>query len=296
MNYRILLLAAGLGAVPAWAGFLENHWAVFGTGATPVQGDTGPVSSGPLTSTHSTSGACGGGTASSTLTTTTNYGSMSVSGSGSAVGGDNCRFPAGAFVGSDVTDPNTGYPLVAEYEDTLTVTFPAGGLPPGGHVVLSFTEGFSETGSFNDPTDGSAYVYDRVRADAESYGQFPLGNPGPIGNVFDFTLFDTTTRTETWQFSVGDAILIHGYLYASGFSGEGGPFDNFNFSFSAIDPLTVSVLTPGASYVSDSGTVYNGLAAAAPEPASFLLIGAGLAALGFRLVRSRKDRTNRLES
>jgi hypothetical protein len=254
-----------IAAQPGRASVLQNEWCINPPATSSTCGETAQVQSGPITNTVGGSYQFDQGSSSSgTMTDVSSYGNLFASGSGmasnSVYGGANVS--AGPYIG--------GAP-VAMYSDTLTIT-------GTGPVSLQFTEVFSGGATFSPGYDDYASISDVLN----------VNGPGG-GWIANLTSSGTATKVLTYD--PGEQIGIVGALFASGgvfpdniASPPSSPAVTLSFSYEGSGPLYIDVLTPGGGYYADSGTEYP---TSAPEPASLLLLGAGLAGVA-ALGTSRK--------
>jgi hypothetical protein len=282
-NWTITLVVAVLtyitASAPCYADDfgLTNQWSV----VAAVNGSTAPtVNAGcygcnggygvhapvPLTNTVSLNNSGNGGSSIATMTNSADYGSLSVSGSGSATNSD----LTGAF--SWVRSWTGGAPLVS-YTDTLHI-LSSTGASNGTPVTLQFTEPFA--GNVNQvlpigsDSFGPAFVYDLL--------QLPYSN---------LQLNQTGTKTITFNTSIGSSFRFSDSLYAYDYSNANtlSPVVTSSFSYSGGDTTYVTSLTPGVSIYSASGHNY----APVPEPETYAMLLAGLGLIGFITYRRKDD-------
>ena len=247
-------------------------------GLTTTQTD--PENSGVLSSQAAASvqlNASVGGTASGSVTAhlTAGYGNLSMSASATVN-----MFHAGAnetdFSTAGVSLLNS-LPNMA-YQDTLTLV--SATLPVGTPVSVLLTN--ITTGTITGPqgTQEENQITSSFQA---------TDNPAGGGSTLEpELLFSTTlsgtntandTRSQTLNLSIGDMVVIGGYLDTNFGAGTG----SGTATATASQTFEFSVLTPGSSYTSASGTVY---AAATPEPASLSLLALAVPFLARRRARA----------
>ncbi len=199
------------------------------------------------------------------MTETSDYGNLSVSGSGTV----NNTITNGALghVGEYGTPGfDVGGSPLAFYEDTLTIT-------GTGPVNIQFTDVFT-----------SSVFY-------TASAQAALTDELIVNGSWDNFLYSSGTATNVLTFNPGDQVTIEEGILGGGNAyapNAAPPYLTPNFNYSGSGPLYIDVLTPGGGYSAASGTVYSSFDnPAVPEPNSFLLLGTGLISI-VGLARSRK--------
>jgi len=195
----------------------------------------------------------------------------------------------GEIVGTAMIDPEdttgtmtraTGF-AQGEWLENFTIT--SSTLPAGTPVDIYLGLWLSSTIDYDGPVDEAT----GVRAWVSPHGSLPLVlernySPGTVTLSASTVLTGYTVGS---VLTVDGAMSVEGYTYASNISGD----DNYDFGSVVVQALNsavfgIEVLTPGAGYTSESGTVYP--TTAVPLPGSALLLISG--AIGWWVYRKRR--------
>lgn len=254
------------------------------TGNNPLPG-TSSVSSSASRSYSYTSGPLtgysGSGSGNASASATAAYGSLKgiVSGSGTAAGG------------SAVGEAR----LTASFEDYLSFSAPGGG-------PISILFGLGIEGAVNAVNgNGGGGISGGISIWTPPTSKLLWSGSASINSATD----PTQTVSKLVTFQAGDVLQIAAGLGMAGAftvssAHTGNPpvaiakSGSFTADFSNTAELFFEILTPGASYTSASGTVYRSApswATPVPEPATYLLMLAGLA--GVVLTATARRRTGR---
>jgi hypothetical protein len=196
----------------------------------------------------------------------------------SALGSANASVAIGA-AGVELSTAASSTPLIdgaiaranvdASWWDTLTITGP---FANGDPVQFLITAGIAGSMTSVGETDGSV-----------SYN-VTWGQANGLSFSDDGSSQLADTKSEVVTFDVGDQVTIGGQIFSAATAVAGNTIDDTEILSSENDVLAgdtfslfITPITPGASYISASGTDY---APSVPEPSSLLLVATGLALTG----------------
>ncbi len=249
---------------------LQNQWCLNPPAGSGFCGNTGMQTSGPITNTISNTFVFGPGAVfTGSMTETSNYGNLSVSGSGTAT-----NSATGGALGHVGTYDSPGFEVggvpLAYYTENITIT-------GTGPQLVQFTDVFTSS------------IFSTASAQASLSDEIQILDYR--GSLWLNTLNSSGTATEDLTLNGGDQVTIREGILGGGSAyapNAAPPAISPNFSYSGAGPLYIDVLTPGGGYIAESGTLYPTFdSSVTPEPGSFFLLGSGLISIaGF--VRSRQ--------
>jgi len=252
------------GATQLWSQSvgLQTQYRLVSTSAQKeVRVDTGFVAnaSAPQSYSGTNYGVLGGSVTDSSIQVSTDYGDMTISGSGFA-----SNSPTnGCFAFIDTAFGGAPFSM---YQDVLNVT--SSTLAKGTAVTIDFTESFATSYAGFNPS----YFADNLR----------ISDSKALDN-WNLTLTSTGSANFEFHTAVGDSLYLEGDLHGGGAAYANSlspPFVSESFSFSESGPLYITSVTDGVDIQSESGATYSAPAASVPDSSeTSLLVGISLLAI-----------------
>jgi hypothetical protein len=187
---------------------------------------------------------------------------------------------------------DVGAAPIADYHDDLVVN--SNTLAVGTAVTLQFVEtlisttastGISGGNSFGTAqVDGFYNIQDIHNGVAPISGSFS-GNPQSGNGILAPDANNTTPGMDKTiivdvQADVGDEVQFQNLLYAFGEADSADGTGDNSFSYSGTYDTTISMLTPDASFTTQSGALYSASISAVPEPTTWTMLLLGLFGIG----------------
>ena len=241
---------------------LQTQYRLVSTSAQKeVRVDTGFVAnaSAPQLYSDTNSGVLGGSVTDSSIQVSTNYGDMTVSGSGDA-----SNSPTnGSFAWIDTAFGGAPFSM---YKDVLNVT--SSTLAAGTAVTIDFTESFATSYAGFNPS----YFADNLH----------ISDTKGLDN-WNLTLTSTGSANFEFNTVVGDSLNLEGDLHGGGAAYANSlspPFVSQSFSFYESGPLYITSVTNGVDIQSESGATYSAPTSSVPDSSeTILLVGISLLAV-----------------